>query len=146
MSSQNGDLDGTVVEWLQSALEDVRIARRCLLDPPAARGLFYHVQQAAEKALKAYLLALGAPDVLRTHRLRDLTRQIVALGGNPPDADVVRYLDTYSVGVRYPDTYVPPLEQADAALDHVIALIQHVLDQLGLPGPGDETSQMKLKW
>lgn len=141
-----GQIDEEVLSWLQSALEDVRIARRCLLDPPAVRGFFYHVQQAAEKSLKAHLLALEGSAPPRTHLLRDLAKLIGQSGGAPPQAEAMAFLDAYAVGVRYPDTYVPPLEQSGSALTHAERVIQHVLDQLGLPTPGDESSQAKLKW
>jgi len=135
-----------VIEWLQSALEDVRVARRCLADPPAVRALFFHVQQAAEKALKAYLVGLGRPDFPRTHLLRDLVSEVVRHQGTAPQDDSISFLDTYTVGVRYPDSYTPPVEVADKAIQQAVRVIQHVLDQLGLPGTDEPEAQTKLQW
>jgi HEPN domain-containing protein len=138
--------DEVVLEWVQSALEDVRVARRCLLKPPAPRALFFHAQQAAEKALKAYLLALGSSGFPRTHLLRDLVKRVRETDGIEPRAECVEFLDAYSVGVRYPDTFTPPLEVAEAAIGHAVEVIEHVLSQLGLPPPGDDSEQSKLTW
>jgi len=135
-----------VLEWLQSALEDLRVARRCLAEPPAVSALFFHVQQAAEKALKAYLIALGHRDFPRTHRLRDLVSEIIRQGGIAPQNDIIGFLDTYTVGVRYPDSYTPPIEMANKAIQQAVQVIQHVLDQLGLSGPDELETQTKLKW
>lgn len=146
MAEQPGAQNEVVLEWLQSALEDVRVARRCLMQPPAARALFFHVQQAAEKALKAYLLALGQPELPRTHLLRDLAALVERQGGLRPQAEPVEFLDAYTVGVRYPDTYTPPLDVAPKAIEHAVHIVQHVLDQLGLRGPGEDQSQQKLMW
>ncbi|MEN6303705.1 MAG: HEPN domain-containing protein [Armatimonadia bacterium] len=135
-----------VLEWLQSALEDIRVARRCMAEPPAIRALFFHVQQAAEKALKAYLVGLGHADFPRTHLLRDLAARIVEHGGVAPQESSIAFLDTYTVGVRYPDSYTPPAEVADKAIQHAVQVIQRVLDQLGLPGPDESEAQTKLQW
>lgn len=135
-----------VLEWLQSALEDVRVARRCMAEPPAIRALFFHVQQAAEKALKAYLVGLGHANFPKTHLLRDLAARVGEYGGVAPQDSSIRFLDTYTVGVRYPDSYTPPPELADNAIQQAVHVIQHVLDQLGLPGPDEPEAQTKLQW
>ena len=45
-------------EWLERADLDLRLAERALqVPPPLAGGAAYHAQQAAEKALKAFLAA-----------------------------------------------------------------------------------------
>ena len=60
---------GEAREWLDRAELDLRLAERALRIPPAlAGGAAYHAQQAAEKALKAFLAAHNAP-FPHTHNL-----------------------------------------------------------------------------
>ena len=46
-------------EWLHKARQDARSARRLLTAPPELEVAAYHLQQAAEKAIKALLTAGG---------------------------------------------------------------------------------------
>src|SRR5204862_953151 len=56
-------------DWLARADLDLRLAERALGIPPElAAGAAYHAQQAAEKALKAFLAAHNQPFPL-THNL-----------------------------------------------------------------------------
>jgi HEPN domain-containing protein len=48
-------------EWIVSADTDLDAARRCLTDPPNVAVAAYHCQQAAEKLIKAVLVALCIP-------------------------------------------------------------------------------------
>lgn len=45
--------------WAASADSDLDAARRCLADPPNIAAAAYHCQQAAEKLIKAVLVALN---------------------------------------------------------------------------------------
>jgi HEPN domain-containing protein len=104
--------------WLSRALDDLKWSRHNL------GGSFYREacfasQQAAEKGLKAYLLAQGAP-IKRTHSLVRLLRECLAF-----DQEFSGYLttcqtlDDYYAPTRYPDV-VPAAEftlgRAEAAL------------------------------
>ncbi len=63
-------------EWLKRAELDLRLAERALRIPPAlAGGAAYHVQQAAEKALKAVLIFLQI-DFPHRHNL-DALRNLI---------------------------------------------------------------------
>ena len=46
-------------DWLHKARQDARSARRLLTAPPELEVAAYHLQQAAEKAIKALLTAGG---------------------------------------------------------------------------------------
>jgi len=60
------------VRWLAVAREDARIADACVSMPdPALGGAAYHLQQAAEKAIKG-LLILSATPFRRVHDLEEL--------------------------------------------------------------------------
>ncbi len=45
-------------DWIASADVDLDAARRCVADPPNIAAAAYHCQQAAEKRIKAVLVAL----------------------------------------------------------------------------------------
>jgi HEPN domain-containing protein len=68
----------------------------------------FHCQQAAEKLLKAFLVAGGHPPP-RTHDLLRLLEEVLA--SNPP-AEVLRehlaLLMPYAVEIRYPDEWFEP--------------------------------------
>lgn len=57
MSARRDLLDERSRQWLRFAQDDLNIAREVLrMDQPSARIAAFHAQQAAEKALKAYLV------------------------------------------------------------------------------------------
>lgn len=66
-------------EWLRIAREDLRLAQFGIeSDPPILGISLYHAQQAAEKALKAFLVSRGEPYPL-THNVTELARPVIAL-------------------------------------------------------------------
>lgn len=68
-----------VREWLERATDDLREAEHDLVAvPPLLRGAAFHSQQAAEKALKAFLAAHESP-FPRTHDLDQLGVAVAAL-------------------------------------------------------------------
>jgi HEPN domain-containing protein len=68
-----------VREWLERAADDLREAAHDLTAAPLlVRGAVFHCQQAAEKALKAFLAAHERP-FRRTHDLDELGIAVVAL-------------------------------------------------------------------
>jgi hypothetical protein len=59
------------LRWLAVAREDLRIAEACIaLQEPALGGAAYHLQQAAEKAVKGILTLMATP-FRRTHDLEE---------------------------------------------------------------------------
>jgi HEPN domain-containing protein len=97
--------------WLERAAEDLLVAdvlvehlgRAGAEDEHALRvGALFHAQQAAEKAMKALLIAEGhaAP---RTHDLGALADRCVALAPDLQSALTdVEQLSGYAVRIRYP--------------------------------------------
>ena len=71
-------------------------------------GRFYlalfHYQQAAEKALKAYLyLMVGSREVFTTHSLEELLAMVREIAPEFKEVMAARALDRYSISTRYPD-------------------------------------------
>ncbi len=109
-------------EWLRFATTDMAAARRLLTSEPLPAVAAYHAQQAAEKAMKAVLVARNAR-VPKIHDLLALARLLPDVGGLPPDAalDVLTY---YAVDSRYPDD-MPDVSEDEAR--EAVALAETVL-------------------
>lgn len=106
---------GAAREWKAKADGDLRSARTLLeLDPPETDAVAFHCQQAAEKYLKALLVALGV-DPPRTHDLGVLRE--LASDRYPEVEDLQEacdYLTPFVVQVRYP-LFEPPITAEDAS-------------------------------
>ncbi len=96
----------------------------------------FHCQQAAEKLLKAYLVAKGVQPAL-THDLLLLLEEILPYHA---DAETLRddlaLLMPYGVGVRYPDELFMPTHEdaceARQAAQHVLEWLKFHLESLFL--------------
>ena len=112
--------------WFSHALDDLKWSRHNV------EGSFYReacftCQQAAEKGLKAYLLAQGTP-VMRTHSLVRLLRECVTFDqGYSEYLIACQTLDDYYAPTRYPD--VGPL--AEFTLDRAEAALGLASDLVG---------------
>ena len=104
--------------WLQKASDDLEASRRCVEQSPSlyAIGAFL-AQQAAEKALKAFL-TFHQSDFEKTHNLRDLGEQCAGIDGSlAVIASAVGNLTRYAVEGRYPGPWRnPTAAEASAAL------------------------------
>ncbi len=109
--------------WMAYADEDLQVAS-VLLPQGFSGAVCFHAQQAAEKALKAYLAWLGEEDIPRTHVLLSLTTLIQQCGGEQPPQDGLRTLNQHAVASRYPEEVPPTDEEAGEAL----TLAQELLD------------------
>ena len=89
--------------WVSYARSDLALAAT---EPPAGvylELLCYHAQQAAEKALKAVILASSDLNVPRTHDIALLAKIARDLGLTPPlDMAGARSLTQYATITRYP--------------------------------------------
>lgn len=103
-----------VAQWLERAEEDLAVARHLLAqDLPYYAAIGFHAEQAAEKFIKAFLVARQV-DFPKTHDL-GLLLDLVATVDAALAADLapaVRLTD-YGVDVRYPGD-LPDLSADDA--------------------------------
>jgi len=101
--------------WLQYARRDLEVARLLLNEGYPGESTF-HAQQAAEKALKAVLVALGVQPP-KTHQLEYLMTLIKQGGIDIQEVREASLLTDYAVETRYPDFgEEPSLEEAREAL------------------------------
>lgn len=114
------ELHSTVHAWLARAHNDLALAefsigsRHDLLDAE-----IYHCQQAAEKAVKAFLVSENE-DVPKTHDIRRLIQAALVFNpGFSAFAEDAAFLTPLATEFRYPmddEAPLPTLEQANKAL------------------------------
>lgn len=105
-------------DWLAKAATDLLVCERLLVEGAAfSEAVAFHAQQAAEKSLKALLVACQV-EFPKTHDIERLL-ELVALGDGPLAkalADAPE-LTPYGVEYRYPGEYAPvSAEAADACV------------------------------
>jgi HEPN domain-containing protein len=108
-------------DWLRVAEKDLsRVA--CLLAAHDAEGAGFHLQQALEKMLKAYLLSRGW-SLRRIHDLPTLLNDAVVFDpGLEPYRAACRTITGFYIAERYPLAEESPLTEAD---------VRQTLDQVG---------------
>ena len=97
---------GSPTDWLRHAYSDLALASIMPTPQILLEQLCFHAQQAAEKALKAILVAHNIA-VPRTHNLRTLFDLLPADVPVPPDIQEAAGLSDYAVASRYPGTSEP---------------------------------------
>lgn len=127
----NADLPVRTKAWLTKAHTDLRMATIAVAaeDPPLD-GAIYHCQQAAEKAVKAFLHHNEVP-VQRTHNITQLAEGASKIQPRfdelLDDADVLTPLVTF---FRYPDEtdWEAPPKPTRAQFDEALAAAQRIYD------------------
>jgi len=98
------------LEWVNRARSNLAIASRPNTEGIYWEDLCFETQQAAEKALKAVLLARG----IKFRYVHDLAELLTALDRDglhlPDDIREAAVLTEYSVEARYPGPYEPVTE------------------------------------
>lgn len=122
-----------VQSWLTKAQHDLATARKLAADPdPYYDTALYHCQQAAEKAVKGYLV-FQDKEFEKTHDIRETVR--LAIGYEPRFAEwmkIAKALTPYAYKFRYPDAanLAPTREEYEEALVDATNLYDFVLSLL----------------
>ncbi|MCL4504555.1 MAG: HEPN domain-containing protein [Chloroflexi bacterium] len=123
-------MPGSAADWLRHAYSDLTLATLTPSPRILLEQLCFHAQQAAEKALKAILIAYEIP-VPRTHNLRTLFDLLPADLSIPPDILDAAGLSDYAVASRYPGTTEPvdeqELREAAEMAEAVVYWAEHVI-------------------
>jgi HEPN domain-containing protein len=131
-----GDLPSRL---LALARRDLRAAELLRDQPEVGDGIVgFHAQQAAEKALKAWLTILGI-DFPRTHDLSLLIHKLDGGGVEVTSLWELLNLNPFAVQLRYEILEDEPLDHG-ATLEQVTALLNYVeglLAKEGVPGDPD---------
>jgi HEPN domain-containing protein len=112
--------------WIRCAESDLKIGKGELAtEDPATDAICFHMQQCAEKYLKAFLIFHGQ-EVPRTHDIAFLILRCVQI--DPEFQQLVGWgvpsLTTYAVEVRYDTLIFPSVEETK----HAVALAEQVRD------------------
>ncbi len=122
-------------DWLAKAATDLLVCERLLVEGAAfSEAVAFHAQQAAEKSLKALLVARQV-EFPKTHDIERLL-ELVALGDGPLAealADAAE-LTPYGVEYRYPGEYAPVSAEAANAC---VSLARKVYDEIARRLPED---------
>jgi HEPN domain-containing protein len=128
-----------VAEWLRKAKHDLRSAHRLYTDtPPLLDTAVYHCQQAAEKALKGYLILHDIP-FRKTHLLVPLVAECARVDPEFDElAEAAATLTPFATDFRYPGEGLDP-EQTDVveAMQLAQIVVDFVLNRL----PSDQTGE-----
>jgi HEPN domain-containing protein len=130
--------------WLVQAQDEFADA-----DELRRRGRFYlalfHFQQAAEKALKAYLYLTvkSREEVFTTHSLDDLLQKVRAIDRDFRGVKGARKLDEYAIRPRYPDSlpgripsrYFDDPREAEEAMELARGVVELVGRKIGEIAP-----------
>jgi len=126
MKSKADLVNGTI----RKAESDLQAAKLCLASKQALDVACFHAQQAAEKYLKAYLIAkdIDFPFIHNIEKLAALCathddefKQMESVGG---------LLTPFAVSSRYDEEFWPPLEVAIQAVEAAEAIKAFVLKRL----------------
>jgi len=122
-------------QWLAKARNDLLNADNNLAASEVPYDtVCFHCQQAAEKLLKAYLVANGQP-APRTHDLLLLLERVLPLTiAAERLRDALSILVPYAVEIRYPDDWFTPSEEdaqeAMAAASQVLNWLKTALPEV----------------
>lgn len=98
---------GSAMDWLLRARASLALAKAEQVEGVLLEDLCYQAQQAAEKALKGFYLALGHPFPF-VHSLDQLMAGLEELGVEIPETvDQAIILTRYAVETRYPGAHEP---------------------------------------
>ncbi len=121
-----------VRQWMQKAEHDLLAAAHVLgLDEPLTDIAVYHCQQAAEKALKAFLVEHDAP-FGKTHDLDELVAQCATIAADFSRlSEAAAILTPFAVAFRYPTGQPdPPVSEAWEAVEMARTVVSIVVARL----------------
>jgi HEPN domain-containing protein len=115
--------------WLRKADSDLANAKLCLAAGEALDTACFHCQQAAEKALKAYLIAKN----VEFPHIHDLKRLLDHCSRIDPSFDALTAaalcLNPFAVATRYDDAFWPETEEVQNALELAMNVQRFVLER-----------------
>lgn len=117
-------------KWVEIAKDDLGTAQDILF-LGRVRGTFYHSQQAAEKALKGYLV-FRQQEIKKTHDLTGLLELCLKFDTDfGALREATKRINPYSTKFRYPSEY-DQLDQSDAvlAIKHAKNILKFVLKKI----------------
>ncbi len=118
-------------DWFDKADKDLRRVD-ALLAIDDVEGAGFHLQQAAEKYLKGYLLGQGC-ELKRTHDLEDLLNAAVSYDEKfEAFRDACRFTTEFYVEQRYPFILSPPppIEKFHKAMSGIRQMVEYIVQKI----------------
>lgn len=137
----NREVERSVAVWLSRARGDLQYVAFGVDRADLTWGTCFHAQQAAEKALKGYLVWLGATRAPRTHDLLRVAELVAQSGGKSPAEDPLLFLNAYAVECRYPEDLAEgevTLDTARRAADYAREVVSFVCAAMAEDEAGDD--------
>jgi HEPN domain-containing protein len=118
-------------QWLAKAENDLLDADNSLSSVRIPFDMVcFHCQQAAEKMLKAYLIANNTPYPI-TNDLLEILEKILPLNSNARELeDILAFLTPYAVQIRYPSMYSMPSAKDAAKARKAAAQVRQWLESV----------------
>lgn len=113
-------------DWLKKAESDFANAELCISNNTALDTACFHCEQAAEKSLKAWLIAHDTP-FPKIHKLEQLLE--LCLPMEPRFSELLadaKSLTRYAVELRYSPKFWPSIDEARTALEQARRIHQFV--------------------
>jgi len=122
-----------VLEWIRKAETDLRVAKKLLELNEENWVIAYHLEQAAEKYLKAFLVAKKRK-FMKTHDIKELLELCIQEDKEFEKLKEleIEYLKEYSSNIRYPYFYEPEREEVLESLEKVEKVREFVLKKLDI--------------
>ncbi len=119
-----------VKDWIRKADSDLANAQLCIASSISLDTACFHAQQAAEKLLKAYLIAFGmpVPMIRNLEKLVELCEQREASFQSMKTLG--QALTPYAVQLRYDEDFWPAEQEATNAVQSAQALRAFVIPLL----------------
>lgn len=121
-----------VIGMLKKAESDLTTAKLCLDSGLSLDASCFHSQQAAERALKAYLVSqsIEAPRIHNIEKLAGLCESIDSVFGSIREG--ASRLTPYAVELRYDEEFWPSIESAHSAYEMAVSIVELVKSRIAL--------------
>ena len=109
----------TALLWIKKADNDYKTGKdQFETEEPATDTICFHMQQAVEKYLKAFIVFSGF-EAEKTHNISRILEKCISIDSdfNSLKKEEIDILTPYGTVVRYPDDfYIPSIEEAEHAI------------------------------
>jgi HEPN domain-containing protein len=110
----------TVLLWLKKAYNDMKTGKdEFVTEEPATDSICFHMQQAVEKYLKAFIVC-NEMEIEKTHNLSRILEKCLSIDNEfliLAEAEI-EILTPYGTIIRYPDDfYMPTIEETKKAIE-----------------------------
>jgi len=123
----------TVKDWIIKAESDLKTGKdEVATENPATDAICFHMQQCAEKYLKAYIIFNGK-EIRKTHNIAEIIRNCIEIEPEFQQLFEIKaqILTGFAIEFRYPgDVLFPSLQETNEAIEIAEKIKSFVLEKL----------------